>query len=344
MSSPAIVRLAVAALALTACQNERKSTSIAPSPPRAICQAPHVADDDVCVPPTALLDRLAREPIEILEAVVAPGTTPALKAIVRLTEAPSLVVPIKWRATPAGAGDAFNNSPRRELAAVAAATLLFGADNDLVPPSTLRCLEPKTHDKITQDAEPTFEDSTCVLGVITVWLPNVEEVEELWDPARFEADAAYRRAVSRLNVFARIIDHRDSHARNVVVDDEDEPTRVFLIDNSLAFSGLFNPLVRWLGVDRDWASPIIPAIPTEVRRDLARFDPAALDRLATVVELEHTPGGGWQLVRSVGAQGAQAQPFDAKRGVRRRDGTVQLGLTDEEIRAMKHRFLAILEE
>ncbi len=312
-----------------------------PSDPEAIC-GEDVDSHDVCVPGTALVARLAAEPFEVLESVPVPGTTPAKKVLVRFERAPKVRVLFKWRTVAPDFADAFNNSPRRELAAVATADVLFGESQDLVPHSTVLCLPRERYPELLADAEATFADDVCVAGLVTPWIYNAETVEELWDPERYAEDPRYRVAVARLNVLANVIAHGDSHSGNVLVDDEEAPRRVFLIDNGFAFSGLFNPLVRWFDKDRDWSKPVIPSLPELVHQQLLRVDPVEFDRLATVAVLRRQ-GDGWAVTDVPRPLGERFPPLDADTGVRRGDGVVQLGLTKQEIQDVRIRFAKLLE-
>lgn len=313
-----------------------------PSAPSEVCSNANLGRDDTCVPGLEILERLTHEPFEVVEIVPAPGSTPAKKVLARFAREPRTSVLFKWRVVPEAAGDAFNNSPRRELAAAAVADVLYGSNQEVVPHSTMLCVERASFPLLVGDAEPTFQGDDCVLGLVTPWIYNAEEIEVLWDPERFATHEGYRMAVARLNVLAEVIHHGDSHSRNVLVDDSEAPTRVFLIDNSFAFSGLFNPLVRWFGVDRDWANPVVPRLPQRLRRRLEALDPVELDRLSTVAVLNHSKEG-WQLAGLPRARGDEHPAFDPAEGVRRSGDTVQLGLTRDEIVAMRKRLARLLE-
>lgn len=312
-----------------------------PSGPEAVCGG-GVESDEVCVPGTDLVARLATEPFEVLESVPVPGTTPAKKVLARFEREPRVRVLFKWRTVAPDFADAFNNSPRRELAAAATADMLFGESQEVVPHSTVLCLSRDRYPQLLADAEATFEDDACVAGLVTPWIYNAESVEELWDPQRYAEDPSYRVAVARLNVLANVIAHGDSHSRNVLVDDAKAPKRVFLIDNGFAFSGLFNPLVRWFDKDRDWAKPVIPSLPGPVHEQLLRVDPVEFDRLATVAVLRRQ-GDTWVVTEVPRPLGDRFPPLESDAGIRRGEGVVQLGLTKQEIQDVRIRFAKLLE-
>lgn len=334
--------LGIAACSGCSTRNATRPMVQSPSTPAEVCHDADLRQDDTCVPGAELLERLTHEEFDVLEVVPAPGTTPAMKVLARFEREPQLSVLFKWRVVPSEVGDAFNNSPRRELAAAAVADLLYGSNQEVVPHSTMLCVEREEFPTLVGDAEPTFEGDDCVVGLITPWIYNAEEIKVLWDPERFAKHEGYRMSVARLNVLAEVIHHGDSHSRNVLVDDAEAPTRVFLIDNSFAFSGLFNPMVRWFGSERDWASPVVPRLPSALREELLKFDPVDFDKLATVAVLNRT-GDDWALVGLPRPRGDEHPAIDPDEGVRHEGYTVQLGLTQDEIVAMRKRFARLLE-
>jgi hypothetical protein len=87
----------------------------------------------------------------------------------------------------------------------------------------------------------------------------------------------------------------------------------------------------------DWHEIIVPSVPRDTIARLRAIDRAALERLAVVAQLRITEDG---MVEEV----EPTAPIDPDKGVRRgTDGTVQFGLTREEIDGVERRIRALLE-
>ena len=165
----------------------------------------------------------------------------------------------KWKAMGAGGSELQedldgNNSPRCEVAAYRLSRLLAGeAGEPLVPPVVVRALHrdvpcdrscrgiPKL---IGADIPATFPavNDHLVLGALTLWIEGARTPQhlhgELWSPARFAANRAYRRSVSDLFLFLYVIAHGDAnYGPNFLLRSADLG-RVYSIDNGRAFDGV----------------------------------------------------------------------------------------------------------
>jgi hypothetical protein len=239
-------------------------------------------------------------------------------------------VAIQWKLVPPSELEAFNNSPRKEIAAYAIQKWFLEPQDYVVPTTALRCVPLASYRRIQADAEPTLAGTSCVLGAISLWLVHVKQADELLDPERFATDYAYAYHLSNLNVLTLLIRHIDSDPRNILVSDDETNRRVFSVDNSLTFdTRFFNVVVE------NWNRIRVPAIRSAVVEALRKIDPRQLDRLATLVELRSDAHG---VLRPV----PPSAPIDATQGVRIEPGRLQMGLTTLEIDRLAERLAELL--
>src|SRR5690606_6256941 len=132
----------VAALALVAC-GRPEPPSWPVTSPRELCRDPSLAGDAHCLPARRIERLLASEGLVITHAAVAAaGDSKPFKARVEVPDG-SITVSFNVKIKPVGRGlDSFNNSPRRELAAYQLQKMLLDPDEQVVPPTLLRCLMP----------------------------------------------------------------------------------------------------------------------------------------------------------------------------------------------------------
>lgn len=327
---------------LATCATERVATknglvaegALPVSSPAELCNDPRMSAGSLCVPPSSVQRALFLSKLELLD--------------VRHTRAPQvlkirgaldlgdrrIILWLKWRASPPKVSDAFNNSPRKELAAHALSAMLFPKDA-LVPPATLRCLRDAERAAVGA-TEDTFKGIHCTLGIVALWLQNVKPAPyELFDPARYQRDASYRRATSRLNVFAYLIDHGDSHSGNFLVSTDPLRRRIFSVDHGFSLGGFFNPAGRWFKTFRDWSQIFVPSIPQDLYRRLRSLDRIQLRRLSSLVEFRIE---GDRLVPI-----PAGPPLDPKKGVRRTQDRLQIGLKAAEIARIEERIVKLLK-
>jgi hypothetical protein len=240
----------------------------------------------------------------------------------------------KWKPADLG-GEGFNNSPRREVAAYALQKLFLEPAEYVVPPTGLRCVPLERFRRVydAHEAMPTFEGTRCVLGTLTYWVENLTD-RHILDRVRFQRDAAYRRHIVNLNLFAYLIDHHDPHDGNFLFSTDPERPRAFSIDNGFSFGGFRNPM-PYLEGDPIWSRIIVPALSKQKIDILRTVTREHLDRLATVALL--VARDDLLVPLEPGA------PFDPREGVRVSEGfVVQLGLTEPEIDGIQRRIAVLL--
>jgi hypothetical protein len=189
----------------------------------------------------------------------------------------------------------------------------------VVPTTTVRCVPLGAYRKVDPKATPQIDGTSCVLGMISLWLEHVKVPEPIFDPDRFARDYAYAYHMSDFNVLAYLIRHRDGRAGNILVADDDTNRRVFAVDNGISFDGLvYNFLVD------NWDTIRVPAVRREVVDELRDVDREDLEHLGTLIELRADKDGVLRAARPTA-------PIDPTQGVRVDGGRVQMGLTQSEI-------------
>lgn len=239
---------------------------------------------------------------------------------------------IKWKAAPPGDADGWNNSPRKELAAYEVQKWFLRPAGYVVPTTVARCIAIDDYHRLDSAAEPTLEGTRCVFGVQALWLLNVEVPETLYDEARFRDDPRYARHLANFNLFAYLVEDRDTRKSNVLTAKDPRNRRVFSVDNGISFDGkLYNIF------ENQWHELRVPALP---RSSIGRLRAVTRERaqaLATVSQFRLDEDGMLRPERPGPA-------LDPARGVRWRDGVLQLGLTDAEIEGVWSRTQELLEQ
>lgn len=229
----------------------------------------------------------------------------------------STIVLVKWaRAAPGG--EAFNNAPRYELAAYEFQKLFLDEPDYVVPPTVARVVDLEWYrEKLDPDAAATFDGTSSVLVVLQAWLNQVTNLREI-NEARFEAEPRYAWHVGNLNVFTYLVRHNDANIGNYLISVTTENPRAFAVDNGLTF-GLAES-----GRGVEWRRLRVPAVPR-----------ATIERLRgiTVEDLHAALGVLVQYEVRDGVMVGVPPGENLRRsdGVRRREGVIQLGLTDTEI-------------
>lgn len=225
----------------------------------------------------------------------------------------------------AGAGvSSFNNEPRYELAAYELSRLLFPADEQVVPAIALRAAPLEQFRQIDPAAVEAWRGTNAAFYMVQCWLNGAKPHPVAIDSARFAADPAYARAISRLNVLTYLVEHKDSNLGNVMLTGEGAEVRAWAIDNGVAFEseesdvGIFWKNLHVDAVDRALADRLRSLTLDELRA-----------HLAVVAQFEYVDGV-WQ-------PRTPTADFDRLRGVRRRGDLLQLGLTSKEIGQLERR-------
>lgn len=234
----------------------------------------------------------------------------------------------KWARAGRGASE-FNNEPRYEIAAYRVQKLFLGADEYVVPPTVLRSFPLDYVQQHDPEAVATFDDANSVLVVLQYWLSAVTN-EDFWDEDRFEQDSVYARHIANMNVLTHLIDHRDANVGNYLVSRIPVNPRVFSVDNGVAFrSQRSDRGTQWRNIRVD------------------RLPHATVERLRAITEQDLTDALG--VLYEFETRDGLLQPrppgpnLDDGRGVRRRDGVVQLGLTRGEIGDVAKRLRGLIE-
>ena len=275
-------------------------------------------DRNITLPVADLERMLQSEPMRIVDAELSRPKAKGditLKADVAFADrAP---IRVKIRKAERGA-QTFNNVPRYDLAAYELQKLLMDAEEYVVPPTSLRMLPMAQMQPYSSEVSATFPDSDDVLCVVQYWLQDVTAPQDVLFPARFESDALYARHIGQLNVLTYLINHRDSNLGNFLVSAVPEGARVFSIDHGVAFASDAG--------DRGelWRSMRVKRLPADTVARLRKFTEADLDaRLGVLAE--------WKLESGHYVAVAPGKNLRPRSGVRRKDGVVQMGLSDAEI-------------
>ncbi len=243
---------------------------------------------------------------------------------------------LKWKTFPPGKLEGANNSPRRELAAYDVQKLFLDPEDYVVPTSVARCVPLEIYQR-RNPGEPASVDGTeCVLGLISLWMKDVEVPPELFEPARFRADPSYAYFLSNFNVLTYLIGHKDGRDGNFLVAKDPKRRQVFAVDNGVAFD------IAYGGMWFNWFVPNyntirIPAIRKDTVERLRGVRRADLDGLGVLVQFERNQAG---LLENVPA----GSNLDPKRPARIQDGTVQLGLKPDEIDDIWERIQDLLKD
>lgn len=238
----------------------------------------------------------------------------------------------KWRRAPEPDLDAWNDSPRRELAAYELQKWFLDPEAFVVPPTAVFCGPPRV-----TGGTPT-EGFSCELGVASLWIDEATIPEVLWQPERFARDAEYAHRVAEFDLFTFLIQQRDGGVEgfyagrgNFLTDDPTRPSRFYAVDNGIAFGEWFFNFFA-----PNWGGLRVPAVPARVVERLRAIDGSDLARLGVVAELERRPDGGLEPVEPT-------ENFAPERGARHDGRRVQLGLTTDEIDDVATRLEAVLD-
>ena len=322
MSRMSSIVLAVLASIVVSCAGRAPAPKKEPEPPVAARHMP--------MPPEKIRQLLESGRVELISTERAPGGVMGVAhAVVRFPDV-GATFEVKWKQAPEGA-DGWNNTPRKELAAYDVQQWFVDERDYVVPPAAMRCIALDAYRRTFPGATANLPDAGCVLGLLTIWLEDVEVPKVLYDEARFERDREYARQIANLNILLYLIDHRDARANNILVSSDPQRFRVFSVDNGISFGSLVYNYFKG-----HWNVIRVPALPRTSVGRLRAVDHAALDALGVVAEL-HADGEG--VYRTVPLHA----PLDRDTGVRLKPGHLQLGLTREEIKGVRERLRALLK-
>jgi hypothetical protein len=293
--------------------------TVAPRPPRT---AP--------LPASEALALLESEPFEVREIErLKAGVTGAARATIVFPRR-DRTLEVKWKVVPRKDADGWNNTPRKELAAYAVQRWFLERGDYVVPPVAVRCVPLARYHRFDPEAKASIEGAPCVLGMLSLWLQDVEVPETLWDAERFLRDPHYAAHRADFNLFTYLIEHRDGRAGNFLVPTDPTDFHVFSVDNGIAFGGLvYNYLVT------NWDTLHVPALRRAAVERLRGLDAADLDALLVVAELRADADGVLRYV-------PPGPVVDPEEGTRVGPGLVQLGLTRAEVDAVAERRTRLL--
>jgi hypothetical protein len=241
-------------------------------------------------------------------------------------------IDLKWKAAPPGDADGWNNAPRKELAAYEVQKWFLSPEDYVVPTTIGRCVPLEAYRELDPEAKPTVPGTACVFGVLSLWLENVREPEELFDATRFERDATYARHLADFNLFAYLVQDRDTRESNVLTSEDESNRRVFSVDNGITFDpAVFNFFMN------HWDAIRVPALSRRSIERLRAIPDERWDSLAVVAQFRVDGEGMLRAVRP-------SAPLAPERGVAFRDGTLQLGLTRSEIQQVRERWRSLLRD
>jgi hypothetical protein len=300
----------------------------------ALLPASFAQDLNVTLPVAELERMLAEEPLKIVSAdksrPKAPGDITSRAEVSFGGREP---IRVKLRRSDPGA-EGFNNVPRYDLAAYAVQQLLMDPNEYVMPPTALRMIPVAEFKSFYHDpaaVKPTFRGADEVLCVVQYWLQNVRNPPDILDPAMFDADPVYARHIGQLNVFTYLIEHRDSNQGNFLISKAEQGPRVFSIDHGVAFASLDS--------DRgtDWLNLRVERLPRDTIERVRVLDKETLTAKLGVL-------GQWELRDGHYLAVTPTANMGANRGVRIRDGVVQMGLTREEISAVVRQVKRLLSQ
>ena len=243
---------------------------------------------------------------------------------------------LKWKVFPQGKLDGPNNSPRKELAAYELQKLFLDPEDFVVPTSAARCVSIEIYQRRNPGAPASVEGTECALGLLSLWMKDVEVPEVLYDGETFRADSTYAYFLSNFNILTYLVGHKDGRPGNFLTAKDSKRRQVFAVDNGVAFDIAYGGIwFNWFVPN--WNRMRIPAVRKDSVERLRKLRRADLDRLGVLVQFEKNADG---LLENV-APGAN---LDAGEPVRIQGGTVQLGLEDDEIDDVWERIQDLLKD
>lgn len=243
--------------------------------------------------------------------------------------ADSTLMQVKW-AKAAGGSDIFNNVPRYEVAAYELQKLFLEEKDYVVPPTVMRVIPLDFYRTLDRRVKPTFGGKTDgVLVVLQYWLWQVGPRDVL-DEDRAKRDDRYAYHLGNANIFTYLVRHLDSNAGNFLLSDDTLNPRIFAVDNGVAFASV--PGDR----GTEWQTMRVKRVPAATVEKLKTITKEDLQRrLGTLVQFEIRDG------KVVAVE--PGENLNPKRGVRRTDTLIQMGLTEAEINDIYGRLERLLE-
>ena len=242
----------------------------------------------------------------------------------------STAIEVKWAVAPRG-GDAFNNMPRYEAAAYELQKLFLDERDYVVPPTVLRMVPQSVFAASSGlKGEPTFDGGQSVLVALQYWTAGVTP-EDVFNPKRADRDSVYARHLGDLNILTYLIRHRDANKGNMLISSDTANPRLFAVDNGVAFNS--PPSNR----GADWQNMRVKRVSASTAARLRSITDSSLTSVLGVVAQFERRGDDY-VATAIGPN------LDKDDGVRRKDSTLQLGLTTAEIDGVRDRLKALVKE
>ena len=284
------------------------------------------------LPPARLEDVLAHQDFRILSLKGGVGGVSGVKKLHVVFPESGQELDLKWKESPSGDADGWNNTPRKEIAAYELQKWFLDPDDYIVPTAVVHCIPVSEYGPIRQNPRPTIEGTTCVVGTLVVWLENVGVPKVLYDPERFANEERYRTHMANFNLLTYLIEHKDGREGNFLTADDPGDRRIYSIDNGVAFGSL---LTNWFVPN--WQKIRVPSLSRQSIDRLRKVTPEQLDALGVVAEMKADDAGVLRVV----PPGANEAP---RKGARVKPGWLQLGLERGEIEDVKERLDHLLAD
>ena len=206
--------------------------------------------------------------------------------------------------------------PAHEVAAYEMQKLFLDQPEMVVPPTVMRVLPVDWYRQFDENARATLSGTSSIVFVLHSWVHFLTG-EGVWDEDRFNSDPAYARHWANLNLFTYLIRHSDSNTGNVLISEIGEP-RIFSVDNGVAFNSQDSD--RGTG----WRNLLV-----------TRFPASTVARLRTLTEEQLHEALGvlaqWEIRGEELVAVPKTENVNPRERVRQRSGTVQIGLTRDDI-------------
>jgi len=242
----------------------------------------------------------------------------------------STAIEVKWAVAPHG-GEAFNNQPRYEAGAYELQKLFLDERDYVVPPTVLRMVPQSVFAASPGlKGEPTFDGGQSVLVALQYWTAGVTP-EDVFNPKRADRDSVYARHLGDLNILTYLIRHRDANKGNMLISADTANPRLFAVDNGVAFNS--PPSNR----GADWQNMRVKRVSAGTAARLRTITDSSLTSVLGVVAQFERRGDDY-VATAIGPN------LDKDEGVRRKDSTLQLGLTAAEIDGVRDRLKELVKD
>jgi hypothetical protein len=284
------------------------------------------------LPPADLENRFWDQDFKINEVKGAGGGVTGASRL-KIEYPDGKVVKVKWKAVPHSKADGWNNSPRKEIAVYVMQRFVVDMNDFMIPTVAPHCLTMEEYKAIEPDAKPSFKGINCVLGLIAIWMEDLEAPWPFFEEELFKKDPRYARFLSDMNVVLYLVEHRDGRQGNLLRSTDLSDPRVYAVDNGIAFDTF-----PWNMLVPNWNEIRVPWLAKETVERLRKIDDDELETaLGVVAEMETDSSGGLRLV-------TPTNNLNPKEGVRRTDRRIQFGLTVDEIEDVEERLEQLLAD